>query len=47
MIRSKKKELVINTKEIAEIWKDYFDTFLNTEESKELIKKRNNEVRVI
>jgi len=31
----------MNTKEKAEIWKEYFDKLLNTEETKELIKKRN------
>jgi len=34
----------MNTKEKAEIWKDYFDKSLNTEEPKELIKKRNEEI---
>jgi len=28
----------MNTKEIAEIWEEYFDKFLYTEEPKELIK---------
>jgi hypothetical protein len=37
IIRNKKGELVINTKERAEIWKEYFDKLLNTEEQKELI----------
>jgi hypothetical protein len=30
--------LAMNTKEKAEVWKEYFDKLLNTEESKELIK---------
>jgi hypothetical protein len=29
----------MNTKEKAEIWKEYFDKLLNTEEPRELIKK--------
>ena len=29
----------MNTKKKAEIWKEYFDKLLNTEEPKELIKK--------
>jgi hypothetical protein len=37
IIRNKKGELVMNTKEKAEIWKEYFDKLLNTEESRELI----------
>jgi hypothetical protein len=28
----------------AETWKDYFDTLLNTEEPKELIKKGSKEI---
>jgi hypothetical protein len=39
--RNKKGELAINTKEKAEIWKEYFDKLLNTEEPTELIKKGN------
>jgi len=39
MIRNKKGELAMNTKEKAEIWKEYFDKLLNTEEPRELIKK--------
>jgi len=31
----------MNTKETAEIWKEYFDKLLNTEELKELIKIGN------
>jgi len=34
----------MNTKEKAEIWKEYFDRLLNTEESRELIKKGNKEI---
>jgi hypothetical protein len=37
MIRNKKGELAMNKKERAEIWKEYFDKLLNTEETKELI----------
>jgi len=44
IIRNKKGELALNTKEKAEIWKVYFDRLLNTEEPRELIKKRNKEV---
>ena len=43
MIRNKKVELAMNTKERAEIWKQYFDKLLNTEEPMELIKKGNRE----
>jgi len=43
VIRNKKGELAMNTKEIAEIWKEYFDKLLNTEETKELIKIGNRE----
>ena len=34
----------MNTKEKAEIWKEYFDKLLNTEEQRELIKKGNKEI---
>jgi hypothetical protein len=34
----------MNTKEKAEIWQEYFDKLLNTEEPRELIKKRNKEI---
>ena len=44
IIRNKKEELVVDTKEKAEIWKEYFDKLLNTEESRELIKKGNKEI---
>ena len=44
IIRNRKGELAVNTKEKAEIWKEYFDKLLNTEEPKELIKKGNKEI---
>jgi len=44
IIRNKKGELAMNTKEKAEIWKGYYDKLLNTEEPKELIKKGNKEI---
>jgi len=34
----------MNTKEKAEIWKEYFDKLLNTKEPRELIKKGNKEI---
>jgi len=34
----------MNTKEKAEIWKEYFDKLLNIEEPRELIKKVNKEI---
>jgi len=34
----------MNTKEGAELWKDYFEKLLNTEEPKELIKIGNREI---
>jgi hypothetical protein len=34
----------MNTKEKAEMWKEYFDKLLNTEEPRELIKKGNKEI---
>jgi len=40
IIRNKKGELAMNTREKAEIWKEYFDKFLNTQEQRELIKKK-------
>ena len=43
-IRNKKGELAMNTKEKAEIWKEYFDKWLNLEEPRELIKKGNKEI---
>jgi len=38
--RNKNGELAMNTKEKAEIWKEYFDKLLNTEDQRKLIKKR-------
>ena len=34
----------MNTKEKAEIWKEYFDKLLNTDEPKALIKQGNKEI---
>ena len=34
----------MNTKDKTEIWKEYFDKLLNTEEPRELIKKGNKEI---
>ena len=31
----------MNSKDRAEIWKEYFDKLLNTEEPKRVIKRRN------
>ena len=42
-----KGELTMDTKEKAEIWKEYFDKLLNTEEPRELIKKGNKEINEI
>jgi len=47
MIRNKKRELGMNTKERAEIWKVYFDKLLNTEEPKELIKIGSREINEV
>ena len=47
MIRNKKGELAMNTKERAEKWKEYFDKLLNTEEPKELIKIGNRDINEI
>jgi len=44
ILRNKKGELVMNKKEKAEIWTEYFDKLLNTEELRELIKKGNKEI---
>jgi len=44
IIRNKKGELAMNTKEKAKIWKECFDKLLNTEEPRELIKKGNKEI---
>jgi hypothetical protein len=46
-IRNKKGEMAVNTKEKAEIWKEYFDKLLNTEEPRELIKKGNKYLELI
>jgi hypothetical protein len=35
----------MNRKEKAEIWKEYFDKLLNTEEPKELIKTGNEKCK--
>jgi len=35
--------LALNTKEKEEVWKEYFDKLLNTEEPRELITKGNKE----
>ena len=43
MIRNKNGELAMNTKERAEIWKEYFDKLLNIDEPMELIKIGNRE----
>ena len=37
----------MNTKERTEIWKEYFDKLLNTEEPRELIKKGNKEINEV
>ena len=42
-IRNKKGELAMNKTEKAEIWKEHFDKFLNTEDPNELIKTENKE----
>ena len=47
IIRNKKGELAMNTREKAEIWKEYFEKWLNTEEPKELIKKGNKEINEV
>jgi len=47
MIRNKKAELAMNTKERAEICKEYFDKLLDTEEPKELIKIGNREINEV
>jgi len=47
MIRNKKGELAMNTKERAEIWKEYFVKLLNIEEPKELIKTGNRETNKV
>jgi len=47
MIRNKKGELAMKTKERAEIWKEYFDKLLNTEEPTELNKIGNREINEV
>jgi len=47
MMRNKKEELAMNTKERAEICKEYFDELLNTEEPKELIKIGNRKINEV
>ena len=47
MIGNKKGELTMNAQEKAEIWKEYFDKVLNTEEPEGLIKRGNKEIREI
>jgi len=37
----------MNTKERAELWKDYFDKLLNKEEPKKLIKTGNREINEV
>jgi len=44
MIRNKKGELAMNTKERAEICEEYFDKLLNTEEPMELSQTGNREI---
>jgi hypothetical protein len=43
-IRNKEGELAKSKKEKAEIWEEQFDTLLNTEDPKELIKTGNNKI---
>ena len=47
MIRNKKGEMARNTKQTAEIWKEYFDKLPNTEELKELIKVGNRAINEV
>jgi len=44
MIRINKGELAMNSKETAEIWKEYFDKLLCTKKPKKLIKIGNREI---
>ena len=44
IIRNKRGELAMNTKQKADIWKEYFDKLLNTEEPRKLNKKGNKEI---
>jgi len=48
IIKNKKGQLAMNTKEKGEIWKDYFERLQNTEEPRELIEgnKEISEVEV-
>ena len=39
--------MAMNSKEGTEIWKEYFDTLLNMEEPKELIKTGNREINEV
>jgi hypothetical protein len=47
MIRNKKCELKMNTKDRIDIWKEYFDKLLNTEKPKELIKIGKREINEV
>ena len=47
MIRNKKGEMAMNTKETAEIQKEHIDKLLNTEEPKKLIKTGNREINEV
>jgi hypothetical protein len=47
MIRNKKGELAMNTKEKVEIWKEYFEKLLNTIEPKEFLKIGNREINKV
>jgi len=45
--KERERELIMNTKQKAEIWKDYFDKLPITEEPKELIKIGNREINEV
>ena len=47
MTRNKKGELAMKTKETTEIWKEYFDKLLHTEEPKELIRTGYREINEV
>ena len=47
IIRIKKGEMVMNTKEKAEIWKEYFYKLLNKGRPREMIKKGNKEICIV
>jgi hypothetical protein len=47
MIRNKKGELAMNTKERSEILNECFEKLLNTEEPKELLKTGNREINEV